>query len=246
MAYNERAAAATAGEGTDLEDIRAKLETMERFFSRRFDEVSAEVNAASQLVGMAEDSVKNRFAEIIGVLEAISHHGDGSSRVQAGVELDAVLKITEDAANRILDAADRIAERLHDEAAWADADARTAAIAATREDVQEILLACSFQDITGQRIQTTIANLQLIESRLAQTLAKFGIEPESLRGNMAHYMERGASQDDIDDLFKGTESARPHPHNGAARTSTARTDDTGTGTGATPDASQSDVDSMFD
>lgn len=194
-----------------LEEIQAKLERMEKFFSRRFDEVSAEVNAASQLVGMAEDSVKQRFGEIIESLEAISHHGGGESRAQAGVELDAVLKITEDAANRILDAADRISERLDDDTRWQDPDARAKAIAATKDDVQEILMASAFQDLTGQRIQSTIQNLQQIEQRLSQTLEKFGIAADSLRVDITRHVEAGSSQADVDQMF---DSAGQAPGNG--------------------------------
>ncbi len=198
----------TEGSGTagsdgeaSLAEIQAKLERMEKFFSRRFDEVSAEVNAASQLVGMAEDSVKQRFGEIIECLEAISHHGSGESRAQAGVELDAVLKITEDAANRILDAADRISARLDDETRWQDPDSRADAIAATKNDVQDILMASAFQDLTGQRIQSTIQNLQQIEQRLSQTLEKFGINTDSLKVDITEHVEAGSSQADVDQMF---------------------------------------------
>lgn len=206
--------AATNGGEPSLDEIRDRLEKMESFFSRRFDEVSAEVNAASQLVGMAEDSVKQRFGEIIEVLEAISHHGDGQSRAQAGVELDAVLKITEDAANRILDAADRISERLDDEAIWSDPEQRAAAIAETKNDVQEILMASAFQDLTGQRIQSTIDNLQQIEQRLSQTLQKFGIETDSLKVNITRHVAPGSSQDQVDELF---DSGQAGSVNGSAR-----------------------------
>jgi chemotaxis regulatin CheY-phosphate phosphatase CheZ len=197
----ERSTTTPADGDASLDEIREKLEKMESFFSRRFDEVSAEVNAASQLVGMAEDSVKQRFGEIIETLEAISHHGDGQSRAQAGVELDAVLKITEDAANRILDAADRISQRLDDENIWGDPQQRADAIAETKNDVQEILMASAFQDLTGQRIQSTIDNLQQIERRLSQTLEKFGIETDSLRVNITRHVEAGSSQDEVDDMF---------------------------------------------
>ena len=197
----ERSTHAGSGGEASLADIQARLERMEKLFSRRFDEVSAEVNAASQLVGMAEDSVKQRFGEIIEALEAISHHGAGESRAQAGVELDAVLKITEDAANRILDAADRISERLDDESRWQDPDARANAMAATKEDVQEILMASAFQDLTGQRIQSTIQNLQQIEQRLSQTLEKFGIETDALRVDITQHIETGSSQADVDQMF---------------------------------------------
>lgn len=215
---DDRATTETGGEPS-LEEIRARLDKMESFFSRRFDEVSAEVNAASQLVGMAEDSVKQRFAEIFEVLEAISHHGDGQSRAQAGVELDAVLKITEDAANRILDAADRINERLDDDARWADPERRAQAIAETKSDVQEILMASAFQDLTGQRIQSTIDNLQQIEQRLSQTLQKFGIETDELRVNVTRHVEPGSSQDAVDEMFgdAGASDATGGPANARAK-----------------------------
>jgi chemotaxis regulatin CheY-phosphate phosphatase CheZ len=204
---SERSTTTKSGGDPSLDEIREKLEKMESFFSRRFDEVSAEVNAASQLVGMAEDSVKQRFGEIIEVLEAISHHGDGQSRAQAGVELDAVLKITEDAANRILDAADRISERLDDESLWSDPAQRGEAIAETKNDVQEILMASAFQDLTGQRIQSTIDNLQQIEQRLSQTLEKFGIETDSLKVNITQHVEAGSSQDQVDEMFDNGQGA---------------------------------------
>jgi chemotaxis regulatin CheY-phosphate phosphatase CheZ len=219
----DRNAATNDSADPSLDDIRARLERMETFFSRRFDEVSAEVNAASQLVGMAEDSVKARFGEIIGVLEAISSHGEGTSRVQAGVELDAVLKITEEAATRILDAADRIGERLDDDDTWTDADKRETAIAETKNDVQEILMASAFQDLTGQRIQNTIENLQMIESRLSQTLSKFGIETSTLVTDTTDYMEPGTTQENVDTMFERPSSSKS---NGAS--------------------AQSDVDSVFE
>ena len=210
--------------------VQARLDEMERLFKRRFDELSMEVNAASQLVGMAEDNVKQRFSEIFEVIDAISYTGDGSSRVQAGVELDAVIKITEDAANRILDAADRIGSRLEDESAWADEAARTEAIAATMNDVQEILMACSFQDLTGQRIRNTLENLQLIEERLSSTLSKFGIETESRPEHVERYVKDNvAEQSDVDALFADGEAG-----------------DGSEGKGKGADKAQDDIDALFD
>ena len=225
------------GGGSEYQDLRARLEEMERLFKRRFDELSMEVNAASQLVGMAEDSVKQRFSEIFEILEAISYTGDGSSRVQAGVELDAVVKITEDAANRILDSADRIGTRLEDDAIWTEASSRTQAIADTMADVQEILMACAFQDLTGQRIRNTLENLQLIEARLANTLEKFGIQTEPRREQVQSYVTDDLSQQsDVDALFS-TESP-----DGAAGD---RKSEDAPGKSAQP-ASQDDIDALFD
>lgn len=184
-----------------LDDMQAQLAAMERYVKRRFDELSTEVNAASQLIGMSEESVRERFREVIELLNAISYHGDGRSRAQTGVELDAVVKITEDAANRILDAADRIGERLDDESLWADETLRAKALQQTRGDVQEILLACAFQDITGQRIQRALDNLQTIETRLNNTLTRLGINTDEFRNSTGNRIETGTDQSDIDRLF---------------------------------------------
>jgi len=186
----------------DIADLRQRLDAVERLMTRRFDEVSAEVNAASQLIGMAEDSVKARFGEIVEVIEAISRQPDATGQAQAGIELDAVVKITEEAATRILDAVDRIAARLDDTALWEDPDRRGEALAAMRADVQEILMACSFQDLTSQRIRRAMANLEEIEDRLSSTLSRFGIDLDSYQNGGSRLTGRVSSQGEIDQLFE--------------------------------------------
>ena len=151
-----------------------RFDTFETFTKRRFDEISMEVNATSQLMGMAEEGMTNRFTEILDVLGAISFHGDGQTAANAGVELDAVISITEQAANRILDAADRIATKL-EESNLVDKIEDGEAAASIHEDINEILMACTFQDLTGQRIRNTIENLKTVEERLSRTLNRIGI-----------------------------------------------------------------------
>ena len=113
---------------------------------------------------MAEEGISSRFSEILDLLGAISFHGDGQTAANAGVELDAVISITENAANRILDAADRIATKL--EESNLIIDTKTAQTAASiSEDINEILMACTFQDLTGQRIRTTIENLKHVPAQ---------------------------------------------------------------------------------
>lgn len=57
-------------------------------------------------------AIGKQFGDILQILGAISYSGDGKSQVNAGVELEAVIEDTENAANTILDAADRIAARI--------------------------------------------------------------------------------------------------------------------------------------
>ncbi len=157
-----------------IKELSNRFDTFETFAKRRFYEISMEVNATSQLMDMAEEGISSRFSEILDLLGAISFHGDGQTAANAGVELDAVISITENAANRILDAADRIATKL--EESNLIIDTKTAQTAASiSEDINEILMACTFQDLTGQRIRTTIENLKAVEDRLSSTLDRIGL-----------------------------------------------------------------------
>ena len=139
-------------------------------------------------------------------LQAISYSGDGLTPANAGVELDAVVDMTEDAANRILDAAGRITNSINKDDDWNDENVRQKAFAAIQNEVDEIFMACSFQDITSQRIRKTLDNLHIIEDRLSGVLDKLGIKPVDITENRQLKGEVAASQDDIDALFASERS----------------------------------------
>ncbi len=186
-------------------NISDQLEIMEKFISRRFDEISMEINATSMQIDISEEGITKRFSEILEVLHAISFKGDGNTPANAGVELDAVVKMTEDAATRILDAADRIAGCIHESQKWDSEKDRKKSLEKIDNDIQEIFMACEFQDITGQRIRNTLENLKAIEDRLGTALDKMGvkIDHEDIQNASTEEAstESGASQDEIDDLF---------------------------------------------
>ena len=80
-------------------------------------------------------------------------------------ELDAVVTATEQATNTILDAAEALSEQ---------ADTMAGEQAGPMMDsVTRILEACSFQDITGQRIGKVIATLHQIEGSVGKMLKVF-------------------------------------------------------------------------
>lgn len=186
---------------TAVTDVSTQLEAIEIFIKRRFDELSMEINATAQQVDMAEEGIAKRFTEILEVLHAVSYSGDGTSAANTGVELEAVVEMTEQAANKILDAADSIADRLQESEKWEeDKQARTQNLNAISEDVEKILMACSFQDLTGQRIKKTLENLKSIEERLSNALEKMGID---VNPDISVHIEKASSQDDIDALFQG-------------------------------------------
>lgn len=190
-------------------DMAERLARMETFIKRRFDEVSAEIHATSEMLDMAEAGIGDRFGEILKILSAISFRGDGSSPHNVGVELDAVVKTTEDAANKILDAQEEIAQ-LADEKSidWNDPAARAQVFATMHRKTDDILTACAFQDLTGQRIGKTLENIRRAESELAEMLKKMGVDVDVIRADEQAaalpelHIENLSNQDDIDALFK--------------------------------------------
>ena len=145
------------------ETIRAALApdfaALRAFMDRRIAELSAEVAASVQLAGMSEENLAARIAEVhaqIARLIAIPAAGARNS----GLELEAVVQATEAAAETILEAAEAIQ-------AWLDGGPQDAAsVAALTERVNAIFQACSFQDLTGQRIRRAIRQLQQVETML--------------------------------------------------------------------------------
>ncbi len=197
---------------------------LETFIARRFDEISMEINATAQQVDMAEDGIVKRFAEVLEILGAINYSGGGGSAANTGVELEAVIEDTENAANNILDAADRIVDYVSDDHDWNDAKVREDMRERIRGDIQEILMACTFQDLTGQRIRNTLDNLQGIEQRLSATFEKLGINVEPNKDVIDESVAKAQNQGEIDDIF-ATKNAPD---------------------GAKAAASQGDIDGMFD
>lgn len=187
-----------------MSSMQEQLVTMEKFVRRRFDEISMEINATSQQLDMAESGLENRFSEILSSMSAISFSGNGLTAANTGVELQAVIADTEEAANKILDAADRMSNRLLDESQLIDEDKRREFVLSMGADIQDILMACSFQDLAGQRIRKTLENLQVIEEQISTTLGELGIEVKNdpLAGGVRDSTENHAhSQADIDALF---------------------------------------------
>lgn len=189
----------------DHDALVTALKEMRTFIARRFDEVSMEVNATSQLLGMAEEGLAGRFSEVMGVLSSITFHGDGTTPHNVGVELDAVVKTTEEAANKIIDSADTISRLVSTPIDWSDEVARNQVLDNISKHADIILLACSFQDITGQRINQTLSNLKKAEEELTDTLKKMGVKVEEAtpeqKKKAADLVAPASTQDDIDALF---------------------------------------------
>lgn len=104
----------------------------------------------------------------------IKHESEYGNRfTEASSELDAIVTQTEGATQEILAAAEAIQELAWtlreqgaDEGACDDIDARAT----------EIFMACSFQDLTGQRTQKIVQALHYLESRINLMVSIWGID----------------------------------------------------------------------
>jgi len=85
---------------------------------------------------------------------------------EATDELDAIVGSTAEATGSILDAAEHLGA-LADKVGGTDGEAIT-------DQVTRIFEACTFQDITGQRITKVVKTLKVIEGRVASLVSAFG------------------------------------------------------------------------
>lgn len=140
---------------------------------------------------------------------------------RAANELDAIVSATEQATHTILGAGETILQ--HCEAILAevgDGDAIAPRLHNSMDQVSAIMEACSFQDITGQRITKVVSTLEFIEDRIRRIVSDWGREafldlplddPPGQVGTAGdderHLLNGpqlgggGLSQDDIDSLF---------------------------------------------
>ena len=177
--------------------LRAELGTLSKLVARRFDEVSAEVNATSQQLGMAEEGLSQNFSQVFDVIRAITHKGDGNTAANEGIELDAVVDTTEEATNKIIDMAMRVSDTLGEKKGAVSEEE----LASIQGDLEEIIIACSFQDLTGQRIRCTLENIRSIEDSLNDAVKQLGLNIQEGPNELIE-KNRATSQDDIDALFK--------------------------------------------
>jgi chemotaxis protein CheZ len=133
-----------------------------------------------------------------------------NSRIpMAGHELGAIVQATESATNTIMECAETLmAANASDPAAYK---------ALVDEKMMMIFEACSFQDITGQRIAKVVETLQHIEERVgrfaevvnAKDMAGFLTEQERERSerkeklllNGPQLAGAGVDQNDVDKMF---------------------------------------------
>lgn len=191
----------TLADVLQLADISAR--SMQRFFT---DMDNAIIRELREIAGYIE-SLKHEIT-------ALKANEIKTSRIPAaGLELSAVCKATEAATNTIMECAEVIME-----SGGLDPAAYKALV---EEKMLLVFEACSFQDITGQRIAKVVETLQLIDERVSRfskvIAARDSADPEVMSERERKREERKqrlilngpqldgpeTSQSEVDQMFKG-------------------------------------------
>jgi chemotaxis regulatin CheY-phosphate phosphatase CheZ len=242
-----RRMAATFREWT-LEQINTAKET------QSLDVLRAELQSMASHIQTAKTEIASIYNKDPKVQQA-------GNRINAATsELDQIVASTERATSDILNAAERIMELA---GTLPEDQAATSQI--LTEQATEIFTACSFQDITGQRISKVVSTLRYIDQRVAAMVAIWG--PENISATLvrsedadnrrdSHLLNgpampgQGRTQAEIDALLAGAAApvaARPEPQPQPPPAKPAeppRAKAEPAMAGAT--ASQADIDKLFD
>jgi chemotaxis protein CheZ len=178
-------------------EVGGLFDELRRFFERRLAELSTEILATLDTVHVNETHLSDQLHQIHGEISRLTALPNGATR-NSGLDLEGVIEATDAAANRILGAAETIR-------AAAAAGGQSAEIL---DQVNEIFEACSFQDLTGQRIRRVLAKLQLVDGTIVEMVEQSGAHPMMrMRSDafkpVAELGGSGAdlSQTEIDKLF---------------------------------------------
>ena len=174
-------------------------QSLQSFFNAMDTKVYGELREIAQYI----ESMRQK----IGLLQV--NELKNSRIPSAGQELGAIVQSTEKASNTIMECAEAVMA--------ADAGDPAAYKALVEEKMTIIFEACSFQDITGQRIAKVVETLEHIEARVARfadvvhdgDLEGFLNEAERKRAerkqklllNGPQLNGQGIAQNDVDQLF---------------------------------------------
>jgi chemotaxis protein CheZ len=139
-------------------ELDPRLAELRGFLDRRIAELSAELSASVELADMTETKLSGEIARVQEQIAQMVAMPAAATR-NSGLELEAVVQVTEAAANTILEAAEAIGD-------WMASGRDAATAPAIVERVNAIFEACAFQDLTGQRIRRAIQHLQQVEGVL--------------------------------------------------------------------------------
>lgn len=172
---------------------------------KRLSAVGSVGGPAGHMSGAVSPSIERELASIAEFVQqtrsdvaALRPADTGANRIEAATgELDAIVGATERATTDILNAVERISEW---NARIPRGDPDLAEIADAIEAwVIEILTACSFQDITGQRTTKVVNTLRYIEQRVNTMIEIWGVDKAMVAAGAADVVSHRKLNDDRPD-----------------------------------------------
>ncbi|MEJ1156832.1 protein phosphatase CheZ [Prosthecomicrobium sp. N25] len=211
------------------EAATAQIERLVEFLQKGREDVRLHdvIDLAERMAQVLDDAVAGTDAMLYGEFRAIlaeistlkrevAQLGPDQFRFdripEAGRELDAVVEATQEATETIMSAAEAIM--------GADASDPEAYKALVDEKMILVFEACSFQDLTGQRIRKVVKTLNWIESRITNIGRKLNIadgpaedieeteDERRMRELILHgpqHKGQGVSQTAVDDFFASSD-----------------------------------------
>ena len=146
---------------------------------------------------------------------AITRADEGDRFDNMSDQLDAIVRATSDATNSIMDSVEKSEDLMRDLRGAIDGNEKATEILDQMEmNTGNIYEACSFQDITGQRVTKIARSITYVEARVNALIELFG--KDALEGLQVEEEEKsedekllagpqlegqGVTQDEIDKLF---------------------------------------------
>ncbi len=177
---------------------------------RTHEQLQQEHDLLKQGLEKIAEHLMQAKTEILAISRPESESGTDKNLPHAASELEEVIRHTEEATNLIMDKAEALIK---------SAGEVTDKSLASRinDDALAVLEACSFQDITGQRVRKVLKTLEQTELRLTKLIKLFGgqlpsiadIEtlstgterPDEALMSGPQLSKNAPSQEDIDKLF---------------------------------------------
>jgi chemotaxis protein CheZ len=176
-------------------ELGIAIDGLRQFVDRRITELSVEIHGTAQLLDFSEANLSGQLSRIQQEIGRVVAAPAFETRT-SGLELEAVVQATEQAANQIMEAAEAIGT-------WIEqAREDPAAIEAITERLNAIFEACTFQDLTGQRIRRAIEHLQRVEEMLGGLAPRAQDVPQTgSEATQAGEQNPDLAQSEVDRLF---------------------------------------------
>lgn len=161
-----------------VDSLRSTLDTIDSSIYREFREIASQISRTKSELGQLSTSDLRH--------ERIP---------QAGLELHAIVEATEDATHRIMECAETIMT--------ADPSDQATYHSIVNDNIMAIFEACSFQDITGQRISKVVETLEIIDKRVNRFAKAIGADETDIISTELDEEETKREQRKKDQLLNG-------------------------------------------